>query len=169
MVVSSVNSTLSEYESYLSLFRNHFCQLEMSDDYPPLLILPVGTWYTAVYFTIQGDSDVSPILLSTPTMCLQGLFETFQNACYVPGGRCYYQRVIFVQISFLRWHSDAFLFPNITKCRDPVGVVESRWGARQWGRYVVTLWVRESSLERLLGRTEHLPCMNMIQKPYRSA
>lgn len=138
----------------------------------PSPVLPVGTWYAAVPFTIQKDSNVSPILLSTPMMCLQGLFETFQNACHVPGGDATIREWFWYKYhSSARTQMLAFFQSLLMEGSRGSG------GGRTWEkgtgghafRLFYTLIRRESSLERLLGRTAHLPCIYIIQKAYWSA
>lgn len=104
-VVSFVNSTyLSPYHRW---FRNPFCQLEISDDYSLPQFFQWG--FNTKWYLLQFRKILMFFLFCfRHHICLRGLFETSQNACYVPGGDATIREKI-----LYKYHSSA---PSQTPC-----------------------------------------------------
>lgn len=102
-----------------------------------LFLLPSSTIgdliHSCTFFTIQEDSNVSPLLLSTPMLAR---FAWNISKCLLcPWRGCYDQRVIFVQIPFLCSYSDASLVFFQISVNGGIRreFAETRWGFKQQG------------------------------------
>ncbi len=101
-----------------------------ADVYSPSPILPAGTWYTAVSFTIQEDSSVSPLFAFDTNDMLARFAWNISKCLLCPWRGCYDQRLIFCTNTIPPLWLRCFpcLFANICKWGDPEGVGGRRQG-----------------------------------------